>query len=199
MGDIFIVQLGLCAVSGLLEKRSVIIKNKKIPKKTFLTLPSYTTPQSFCNPCSLYGRIVIMNTQMHFDKEKIAKIAQKYMLLFVILFGSKARGERANAESDLDIGVLSLHEPDYGLFKNVVSDLSDIFKGQNADVRFLNGTDLLFRFQVVKDGILIFGKEKNYSVYKLSIMRQYQDDGEKYFPMLDRMIEVKQNLLEEHL
>lgn len=140
-----------------------------------------------------------MNTQIDFDKEKIAKIARKHKLLFVILFGSKARGEVVNEESDLDIGVLSLQEPDYDLSGKLFSDFSDIFKGQNVDVRFLNDTDLLFRFQVVKDGILLFGREKNYSIYKLSVVRQYQDDGQKYFPMLDRMVEVKQKLLEASL
>lgn len=140
-----------------------------------------------------------MNTQIHFDKEKIAKIAQKHKLLFVIAFGSKARGARANAESDLDIALLSFQQPDYDLFGKIFSDFSDIFRGQNVDVRFLNNTDLLFRFQVVKDGILLFGRKKDYSFYKLSIMRQYADDGQKYFPMLDRMIEVKQKFLEEHL
>lgn len=140
-----------------------------------------------------------MNTQIRFDKEKIAKIAQKHKLLFVILFGSKARGERENAESDLDIAALSFQEPDYDLFKKLFSDFSSIFRGHNVDVRFLNDTDLLFRFQVIKDGILLFGREKDYDIYKLSIVRQYQDDGQKYFPMLDRMIEVKQKLLEESL
>lgn len=134
-----------------------------------------------------------------FDKVKIEKIAKKYKLVFVVLFGSKARKEKANTESDLDIGVLCPQEPDYKLFGNLFNEFSDIFKGENVDVRFLNDTDLLFRLQVVKDGILLFGKEKDYSFYKLSIMRQYQDDGRKYFPMLDRMIEVKQKLLEASL
>jgi len=140
-----------------------------------------------------------MNSKIFVDKKKITKIARKHKLLFVILFGSKARGERANAESDLDIAVLCSREPDYDIFKRLFSDFSDIFRGQNVDVRFLNDADLLFRFEVIKDGILLFGKEKDFSVYKLSIMRQYQDDGHKYFPMLDRMIEVKQKLLEESL
>lgn len=139
------------------------------------------------------------NLPFAFDKEKIARVAQDHKLLFVILFGSKARGERENVESDLDIAVLSSQKSDYGLFKKLFSDFSNIFRGHNVDVRFLNDRDLLFRFQVVKDGVLLFGSEKDYSVYKLSIMRQYQDDGQKYFPMLDRMIEVKQKLLEESL
>lgn len=140
-----------------------------------------------------------MNTQIRFDKEKIAKIAQKHKLLFIILFGSKARGERANAESDLDIAVLSFQEPDYNLFKKLFSDFSSIFRGHNIDVRFLNDTDLLFRNSVVRDGVLLYGDENNYLNFKLLTIKQYVDDGKKYFPALDEKIENNQKILEEKL
>ena len=143
-----------------------------------------------------------MNTQIHFvkgDKEKIAKIAQKYKLLFVILFGSKARGEKPNIETDIDIAVLTNRTPGNKLFGNLFSEFSEIFRGENVDVRFLNDSDLLFRNSVVRDGILLFGDESNYLNFKLLTIKQYVDDGKKYFPMLDRMIETKQKLLEASL
>lgn len=149
----------------------------------------------FCNPYFLYGKIVIMNTQIHFDKKKIANISQKHKLVFAILFGSKARGERENKESDLDIAVLSSQESDYDLFKKLFSDFSNIFRGYNVDVRFLNDTDLLFRFQVVKDGVLLYGDENKYFSYRLLTIRRYIDDGRKYFPIFDRMLRERQDIL----
>lgn len=140
-----------------------------------------------------------MSTQIRFDKEKIAEIAQKHKLLFVILFGSKARGERENAESDLDIAALSFQEPDYDLFKKLFSDFSSIFRGHNVDVRFLNDTDLLFRNSVVRDGVLLYGDENNYLNFKLLTIKQYVDDGKKYFPALDEKIENNQKILEKKL
>lgn len=131
------------------------------------------------------------NLLISFDKAKVEKIAKKYRLAFVIFFGSKARGERANEESDLDIAVLSLQEPDYDLFGKIFSDFSDIFRGQNVDVRFLNDSDLLFRNSVVRDGVLLYGDENNYLNFKLLTIKRYVDDGKKYFPAVRRLIERK--------
>ncbi|OGK15080.1 hypothetical protein A2690_02285 [Candidatus Roizmanbacteria bacterium RIFCSPHIGHO2_01_FULL_39_12b] len=140
-----------------------------------------------------------MNIQMHFDKEKIAKIAQKHKLLFVILFGSKARGEKPNIETDIDLAVLTNRTPGNKLFGNLFSEFSDIFRGENVDVRFLNDSDLLFRNGVVRDGILLYGDEGNYLNFKLLTIKQYVDDGKKYFPMLDRLVIKQQEYLERSI
>jgi len=137
--------------------------------------------------------------QISFNKEKIARIAQKYKIVFVVLYGSKARMEKPNSETDLDIAVLTKKETDYKLFGKLFSEFSDVFRGENVDVRFLNDSDLLFRHSVVRDGVLLYGDESKYLEYKLLTIKRYVDDGRKYFPMLDRSIEVKQEFLEKYL
>ena len=137
--------------------------------------------------------------QMSYDKEKIAAIAKKFNIVFVVLFGSKARSERPNAETDLDIAVLTKKEQDYKLFGNLFSAFSNFFKGENVDVRFLNNSDLLFRHSVVRDGVLLYGDENKYLNFKLLIIKQYVDDGRKYFPALDEKIENTQRILEKRL
>lgn len=140
-----------------------------------------------------------MNTKIPFDKEKIAKIAQKHKLLFVVLFGSKPRMEKPNPETDFDIAVLTKKVPSYKLFGKLFSEFSDVFPGENVDVRFLNDTDLLFRHSVVRDGVLLYGDEKKYLDFKLLTIRQYVDDGRKYFPALDEKIKNSLKILEENL
>lgn len=143
-----------------------------------------------------------MNTlPISFDKEKIARVARvakKYNLVFVILFGSKARMEKPNPETDFDIAVLTKKDPDYKLFGKLFSEFSDIFRGENVDVRFLNDSDLLFRHSVVRDGVLLYGDEVEYLNYRLLTIKQYTDDGQKYFPMLDRLILKQQQHFEEN-
>lgn len=131
-----------------------------------------------------------------YNREKLVKVAKKYDLMFVVLFGSKARGEHPNAESDIDIAVLPSEESDYELFKNLFSEFSDIFRGENVDVRFLEGGNLLFRYEVVKDGILLAGNEKKYENYKLSIIKSYSDDKQKYLPFLEKRLIKRQEYLE---
>lgn len=140
-----------------------------------------------------------MKTKTNFNKEKIAKIAKKYHLKFVVLFGSRARKEARNIESDLDIAVFAGKEVDYKLLLNLFSEFSDVFPEENVDVRSLDITNLLFRYQVIKHGLLLFGNEKEYLEYKLNIIKQYTDDGEKYFPFLEDRLNRQQKYLEEKL
>lgn len=129
------------------------------------------------------------------QKEKIRRIAQKYGIVFVVLFGSKARIEKPNAETDLDIAVLVKGKPNYKLFGKLFSGFSDIFAGENVDVRFLNDYDLLFRYEVVKDGILLFGDSDKYLEYKFSIIKRFVDDGRKYAPFLKELLRNQQSIL----
>lgn len=140
-----------------------------------------------------------MKVAINFNKEKIGTIAKKYHLKFVILFGSKARLEPRNIESDFDIAVFAGKETDYKFLLNLFSEFSDLFPGENVDVRSLDTTNLLFRYQVVKHGVLLFGDKKKYLMYKLNIIKQYVDDGQKYFPFLEDRLNRQQKYLEEQL
>jgi len=138
-------------------------------------------------------------TQFVVDNKKIAAISKKYGLIFIVLFGSRARNQKRTAESDTDIAVLTKNEPDYTLFGELFSELSDLFPHENVDLRFLNGADLLFRFNVVKDGILLYGRESEYRNYTLSSIKMYYDDLRKYEPFLNKLLENNQKKLEANL
>ncbi len=133
-----------------------------------------------------------------YDKEKIADVSQRYGLRFVILFGSYAREEEKDT-SDVDVAVLAEHKPDAELFGILFSAFSEIFPHKEIDVRFLNNPDLLFRFQVVKDGVLLYGDKKEYEAYYRYSIKSYVDDGRKYFPFRDQLLREQQQKLEEAL
>jgi predicted nucleotidyltransferase len=137
--------------------------------------------------------------KIRFYKKEISRIAKKYKIVFVILFGSRARMEKPNSETDLDIAVLAKKETDYKLFGKLFSEFSDVFRGENVDVRFLNGSNLLFRHSVVRDGILLYGDENKYLEYKLLTIKRYVDDGRKYFPALRILIDRKLENLQKGL
>lgn len=130
------------------------------------------------------------------NEQKISEISKKYGLIFVILFGSRARGDKQNVESDLDIAVLTEKKPDAHLFGELYSEFSDIFPHEQIDLRFLNDADLLFQKEVVYDGVLLFGDKETYMIYKLSTIKRFTDDGKKYFPFLKQMAYNKQKILE---
>ena len=130
------------------------------------------------------------------QRQEIKKIAKKFGLLLVVLFGSKAKSN-FREESDLDIAVLSEKPPSYRLFKELFSALSQVFKKENVDLRFLNEASPLFRFEVIKNGILLAGEKSFYNNFKVQTIKFYIDDGKKYFPYLERLLEKNQTLLEE--
>ncbi len=126
--------------------------------------------------------------------QALNRLAKKLRLKLVILYGSKVGG-KINQESDLDLGVLAEDKPDYQLFKRLFGAISGIFKGEMVDLRFLNEADPLFLMQVMKNGRLVFGEEQDFNELKIQANRRYIDDGRKYFPYQNQLLQQQQNYL----
>lgn len=129
------------------------------------------------------------------QKQSLDAAAREIGAVYIVAFGSAARGE-ARPDSDLDVAVLTTRDPDYDLFKNSFGVISDVFRGFNVDLRFLNGADPLFTMQVMRGGILLFGDPDAYDTFKMLANRRYIDDGAKYFPMQSQLIQEQQQRLE---
>ncbi|MBI4135172.1 nucleotidyltransferase domain-containing protein [Candidatus Uhrbacteria bacterium] len=114
---------------------------------------------------------------MKYDKIKLANVARKYGLRFVILYGSYATG-RIHKGSDLDIAVLGSKELGGREYLNLHGEVADIF-GDNSrrelDLKMLNRVDSFFRYQVVRDGVLLYGDATEYKEFKLFAQRAYDD------------------------
>lgn len=120
---------------------------------------------------------------------KISEIAAKYSLDFVILHGSQATGKTISPNPDIDIAVYrNKKNPDTKDIIEVTTDFIKVF-GDNVDVKFLNKTDPLFKLEVVKDGILLYGDPHEYEEFKLYIYRLY-DDAKPLFENLDKILKV---------
>lgn len=129
------------------------------------------------------------------QKQKIKEIAEKCGVLFVVVFGSAVTGKRS-VETDLDIAVLTKKEPDYRLFKKLFSAFSDVFKGENADLRFLNGADPFFRFQVIKNGQLVYGNRQQYGELRIYYWKVFVDLRQRWLPYLHNLSPENQQKLE---
>lgn len=73
-----------------------------------------------------------------------------------VLFGSTARGQ-ATRRSDVDIGVSI--EPDTPAVRRRVAVELDRAAGRSVDVVFLEEAPPLLRFEISKDGVLLFQNE----------------------------------------
>ena len=114
------------------------------------------------------------------QKLKIAKLARKFQLKLVIIFGSFANGKNRE-DSDLDIAVLGLKEVSFNEQISLVNELSKILN-KNIDLTVLNKANPLLLFQVSKNPILLYGSREDFLKFKLYAFNAYNDYA-PYFEM----------------
>lgn len=114
------------------------------------------------------------------QKMEIARIAKKFQLKLIVIFGSFANGKNRK-DSDLDIGVLGLREIPFNDQIKLINALSLVFD-KNVDLSVLNNTNPLLLFQASKNPILLYGKREDFLKFKLYAFRLYHDYA-PYFAM----------------
>lgn len=114
------------------------------------------------------------------QKLKIAKIAKKFQLKLIIIFGSFTNGKN-RAGSDMDIAVLGLKEIFFNEQIGLANELALIFK-KNIDLSVLNKANPLLLFQASKNPILLYGKREDFLKFKLYAFNVY-NDYTPYFEM----------------
>lgn len=114
------------------------------------------------------------------QKLKIAKIAKKFQLKLIIIFGSFVSGKNRK-DSDLDIAVLGLREVSFNEQIDLTSEFSKIFN-KNVDLSVLNKANPLLLFQASKNSILIYGRQEEFFKFKLHAFKIYNDYA-PYFAM----------------
>ena len=119
-----------------------------------------------------------------FDRQYILEklkpvIASKPEILFAYLFGSVAAGT-AGQLSDVDIAVYldftyQNLETGFGYRSNLISELSALLK-LSVDVVILNDAEILLKYQVIKNGILIFSRSNaDRREFHEKTLREYLD------------------------
>lgn len=120
---------------------------------------------------SCYNKIMI---DINKAKLKIERLARENNLKFVILYGSQARGAAKNS-SDIDIAVLGEKTISFAKLVDLINEFTDILETNEVDVKSLHNTDPLFRYEVTREGILLYGDEKDYVSFKAYAFRDYMD------------------------
>lgn len=131
------------------------------------------------------------------QKEKINQIGEKYNLKFILLYGSFARGENRPG-SDLDIAVLGKKPINLDTLLDIYYEMHFIFgNGQlygELDLNSLHNVNPIYRFYVMRDSILFFGKTVDYYSFKAYAFRDYQD-SQSLLKLMDTLIYKRQKYL----
>lgn len=104
-------------------------------------------------------------------------MGQKRRLRFVILHGSYATGKERPG-SDLDIALVGKQGLSFNDTMAIYEALDGVFgdsKERELDVKTLHHADPLFRYLVIRDGILLYGDPTDYNEFKAYAFRDYMD------------------------
>lgn len=114
------------------------------------------------------------------QRKGLEVMGRSYRLRFVILHGSYAAGKERPG-SDLDIALVGEKGISFDKSLAIYGTLDDILgdrKERELDVKTLHKADPLFRYLVVRDGILLYGDITDYNEFKAYAFRDYMDSSD---------------------
>lgn len=136
--------------------------------------------------------------KLNFSQErKLNKLAEKYQLRLVILFGSRVK-EKLHQESDFDIAYLPKKELSGKGIIDLNCDLMEVFKTDKVDLVDLRKVNPFLRFEIAKKSQLLYGKEMDYLNFKAFAFKDYIN----HLPLFDLesvLIKRKHELLRKKI
>jgi len=139
--------------------------------------------------------------KIKFNKTELEKYAERDGIKFVVLFGSRAKGN-IQENSDFDIAIFL--RDGSSIFENLVryskilTELNRILNlgNQKIDLASLNKANILLRYEITSSGVLLYGDESEYEQYKAFAFRDYLD-SKSLFGLEELLIKKRQEALEE--
>ena len=108
-------------------------------------------------------------------KPKIEKLAEKYGLCLILLFGSRATG-KTHVRSDFDIAYLSKMPLDLMDEARLICDLMPVFRADKVDLVNLKKAPPLLRKQIFDRHLVLFCADKaQYFAYQMYALRGYTE------------------------
>jgi len=119
-------------------------------------------------------------------KRGLKKIAKKYKLSLILIFGSVAT-KKIHPNSDLDIGVMAKEDFNYQKYSSLLFDLSKIFSGKEIDLVFLNRADPFLFKKILENCKVLYGSKRELNLLKMYSFKQYCD-YKKYFDLEEKFV-----------
>ena len=114
----------------------------------------------------------------------IKKIAQKYNLELILLFGSRVNG-KISKESDFDIAYLSKRELNMEEEVGLNCDLMRIFQSDMVDLTNVRRANPLLLKKISDNALLLFGSPSRFTEFRLKAFK-YSQDYLPYFKLEER-------------
>ena len=135
--------------------------------------------------------------------EKLANLAKKHDIRFIVLFGSHAQNA-TRPESDVDIALFFDRDKnvlaEFEMFSDVLNGLSEALgvPSEKLDLLTLNKANILLRYEITAGGKLLYGNADLYEQYQAFAFRDYID-AKPLFDLEDVLIRKRHKLIEQAL
>lgn len=114
------------------------------------------------------------------QKQELSKLAKKYKLKLIMLFGSFSNGKNRTG-SDFDISVLGENRAIIKKDIKLIEELSRIIR-KDIDLSIINSADPLLKYQIAKNCVLLYGKKSDFINFKVRASLEYMDN-KKFFDL----------------
>ncbi len=130
------------------------------------------------------------------DKERLATVAHKLGLRLVVLYGSHAtRRPEPTPESDVDIAVLGCRAKK---FWDCYMALSETLGKLSLDMVRIEDADALFRHEIMRAGVLLFGDQDLFCEYRAYAYRDFVDSAD-LLALEESLFQKKMSHIKENL
>jgi predicted nucleotidyltransferase len=112
--------------------------------------------------------------QIPMDGQRLSAVSAQFGLRLVLLFGSAARGQ-ARPDSDCDIAVAGC--PPDRFWDLSVALQATIRGGAQLDLVRLEPADPLFRYEILRDAVLLYGDPDLFCEFRAFAFRDFHDSA----------------------
>lgn len=129
------------------------------------------------------------------EKSNIAKIAKKYSLKLLLLFGSQANG-KSRPDSDFDIAYIAKKKLSMDEKIDLNNEFISFFNCDKIDLTDLKEADALLIYEISQNCKLLFGDDKEFANFKIFAFKNYIDHI-PLFELEEKLMKKRQKLLKE--
>jgi predicted nucleotidyltransferase len=138
-------------------------------------------------------------TSLHIDRPALDAACARLALRLVVLYGSHATGEPpAGPDSDVDLALGFERGAEREGWWECHEALRAAFPGAPLDIAFLADADPLFRWEIMRQGKLLWGDPMDYLEYRAFAFRDFVDSADLR-ALEGRLFDRKMALIHERL
>lgn len=114
---------------------------------------------------------------LSWDAARVESACRELGLTMLVAYGSRACG-RSTPESDLDLALLGPGPRNWERLSTCLRRLGEVFPDYSLDLTFLSDADPLFRWEVMREGVLLFGDPLTFLEYRAFAYKDFVDSAD---------------------